>query len=118
MHLLVIYDIADDRRLRKIARLLRGYGRRVQKSAFECFLSEESATRLLTELRELGKAGDSIRGYRISAVCAPVSPGKLRAQRRKDAPGVSAVSPGTRDPDRNSIFLSPRVEKPFSKIIF
>ena len=93
MRLLVIYDITDDRRLRKIARVLRNYGQRVQKSAFECVLSEENAARLLTELRKYGKAGDSIRGYRISAVCAPVSPENRRAQ--------AVQSP---DPDRNPIF--------------
>ena len=67
MRYLVIYDITDDRRLRRIARTLRSYGIRVQKSAFECELSEENALRLFKELRSLAKEGDSILGYRFSA---------------------------------------------------
>ena len=35
----MIYGIPDDRRRQKLLDLLEGYGRRVQKSAFECFLS-------------------------------------------------------------------------------
>jgi CRISPR-associated protein Cas2 len=41
MLVLVIYDIPDDKRRTKLSNLLEGYGRRVQKSAFECFLSLE-----------------------------------------------------------------------------
>lgn len=41
MLVLVIYDIPDDKRRAKLSNLLEGYGRRVQKSAFECFLSLE-----------------------------------------------------------------------------
>lgn len=41
MLVLVIYDIPDDKRRNKLATFLEGYGRRVQKSAFECFLSLE-----------------------------------------------------------------------------
>ena len=43
---LIAYDIADDRRLHRIAKLMEGYGVRVQKSIFESALSE-------TELKEL-----------------------------------------------------------------
>ncbi len=32
---LIIYDIRDEKRLRKIARLMQNYGLRVQKSVFE-----------------------------------------------------------------------------------
>lgn len=39
MLVLVVYDIADDKRRTKLASFLEGYGRRVQYSVFECFLS-------------------------------------------------------------------------------
>jgi CRISPR-associated protein Cas2 len=39
MLVLVVYDIADDKRRVKLATFLEGYGRRVQESVFECFLS-------------------------------------------------------------------------------
>ncbi|EKV01089.1 CRISPR-associated protein, Cas2 family [Leptolyngbya sp. PCC 7375] len=39
MLVLVVYDITDDKRRNKLATFLEGYGRRVQYSVFECFLS-------------------------------------------------------------------------------
>ncbi|HHP7244558.1 MAG TPA: CRISPR-associated endonuclease Cas2, partial [Elainellaceae cyanobacterium] len=38
MLVLVVYDIANNRRRQKLSKLLEGYGRRVQESVFECFL--------------------------------------------------------------------------------
>jgi CRISPR-associated protein Cas2 len=35
---LVIYDIAHPRRLQRVARVLEGFGQRIQKSVFECEL--------------------------------------------------------------------------------
>lgn len=39
MLVLVVHDIADDKRRTKLAAFLEGYGRRVQYSVFECFLN-------------------------------------------------------------------------------
>lgn len=51
----VTYDIPSDKRRQKVAKLLEGYGRRVQYSVFECLLSEvkyeELQKRLWPELR-------------------------------------------------------------------
>ena len=61
---LVIYDIADDRRRRKMVKCLERYGGRVQHSAFEAVLQqrawEEMAARAATIIRE---AEDSLRVY-------------------------------------------------------
>ena len=38
---LIIYDIVDNRKRVKIAKLLSGYGKRVQKSAFEAMLTKQ-----------------------------------------------------------------------------
>jgi CRISPR-associated protein Cas2 len=35
---LVIYDIAHPRRLQRVARVMEGFGQRIQKSVFECEL--------------------------------------------------------------------------------
>ncbi len=35
MHMLAIYDIADNKRLNQVARILKNFGTRVQKSKFE-----------------------------------------------------------------------------------
>lgn len=38
---LVIYDIAHPRRLQRVARVLEGFGQRMQKSVFECELESD-----------------------------------------------------------------------------
>jgi CRISPR-associated protein Cas2 len=53
---LIAYDIADDRRLRRVAKVCEDFGVRVQKSLFECWLDEdrfeEMWSRLLDEMNE------------------------------------------------------------------
>lgn len=51
--LLVCYDIASSRRRQRVARLLDGYGVRVQKSVVECHLDAQRIAALRRELREL-----------------------------------------------------------------
>ncbi|NJL02707.1 MAG: CRISPR-associated endonuclease Cas2 [Spirulinaceae cyanobacterium SM2_1_0] len=64
---LVIYDIPCDRRRRKVAALLEGYGRRVQYSAFECVLVAAKYRELLERLqRRLDLAADNVRIYPLS----------------------------------------------------
>ena len=41
MFYLVAYDISDDKRLREVAKLMEAYGKRVQRSVFECSLSKQ-----------------------------------------------------------------------------
>ena len=45
--ILIIYDIVDNKRRTKFAKLLEGYGKRVQKSAFEAMLSEKNYYKLI-----------------------------------------------------------------------
>ena len=52
MDYLVGYDIADARRLRKVARLLEGFGYRVQYSIFICDLSQAAYEELTESLHE------------------------------------------------------------------
>ena len=63
---LVIYDIIENKKRVKLAKLLLGYGFRIQKSAFEAELSEKKYEKLLEELRQFEDEEDSIRIYRIS----------------------------------------------------
>ena len=70
MFVTVTYDIGDDRRRRKIARLMEDYGQRVQWSVFDCDLDEANLAhlrRLLTLL--LDPEEDSVRIYRMCARC-------------------------------------------------
>lgn len=62
--LVVCYDIADRRRRYRVARLLEGFGDRVQKSVFECRLDRERESSLRRELNALIKpAEDKLRFY-------------------------------------------------------
>jgi len=67
MLVLVVYDIPDDKRRLKLSNFLEGYGRRVQYSVFECFLSLEEMRQLHQKVQKRVKpAEDSVRFYWIS----------------------------------------------------
>lgn len=65
MLVLVVYDISDDRRRNRLATFLEGYGRRVQESVFECFLSLEEMKRLHERVKRQVKPDDNVRFYWI-----------------------------------------------------
>lgn len=71
-NLVVCYDIADDKQRAAAAKLLDGYGNRVQESVFELAgLKKDVWTSCLTQLKgriSLGK-GDSIRIYSLCEAC-------------------------------------------------
>lgn len=50
---LVAYDIADPRRLRRVAKTLEAVGERIQKSVFECGLTPDGLIALRLRLRRL-----------------------------------------------------------------
>lgn len=71
MYLLITYDVSTEskegrRRLRKIARTCLDYGQRVQKSVFECHVSETEYVHLQNKLEKyVNRSEDSIRIYRL-----------------------------------------------------
>lgn len=73
MDVLVTYDVdtstpAGERRLTQVARVCEGFGVRVQKSVFECRLTETGLERLVTQLLELiDKRSDSVNIYSLEA---------------------------------------------------
>jgi CRISPR-associated protein Cas2 len=68
---IVVYDIVRDKRRNRIARILGGYGERVQYSVFECLLRKKQFEALWEELGEVAETSeDSLRAYRLCAVCA------------------------------------------------
>jgi len=72
MLVLVIYDIPDNRRRTKLATFLEGYGRRVQKSAFECFLSLSEMKALHANVQKrVQPEEDNVRFYWIAADAMP-----------------------------------------------
>jgi CRISPR-associated protein Cas2 len=67
---LVAYDIADDRRLRRVAKLMEGYGTRVQRSVFECILSRQRLALLIMEVKaQMKRREDKVQIYRLCATC-------------------------------------------------
>lgn len=70
LFLLVAYDIAADRRRRKIAQVLEKYGSRVNFSVFECLVSVVDSREMMKELSGLMKAGkDTILVYTLCKPC-------------------------------------------------
>ncbi len=71
MEILVTYDVATEdaagrRRLRRVAQSCEAYGQRVQKSVFECAISDADVEVLIARLRaEMDETADSIRIYRL-----------------------------------------------------
>lgn len=67
----VSYDISVDKRRNRVARLLEGFGSRVQYSVFECDLTTQQYTHLEHRLKNMLRPieGDTVRIYRLCAGC-------------------------------------------------
>ncbi len=84
MFVVVAYDIPDDRRRARVARLLLNYGQRVQYSVFECDVSQRHYAELRQALRALLRADtDSVRYYRLCKGC-------VAAVERANSPPVAS----------------------------
>lgn len=72
MRIVISYDISDDKRRRKVAKTMEGYGYRVQYSVFECDLNMKKLAELQQRLKPLvqEKVGESIRFYPLFTECA------------------------------------------------
>lgn len=73
MFIIVSYDITNDKRRLKVAKLLLDYGgHRVQRSVFECHITERNLDRLRQRLARLyDEKEDSIRFYFLCENCQP-----------------------------------------------
>lgn len=63
----VIYDIVDNRRRAAFAKYLKGFGVRVQKSAFECILPSAKYEKLIKGIPNLIGKEDQIRVYKLTS---------------------------------------------------
>lgn len=66
LYVLIIYDIVEDARRRKLVKFLQGYGIRVQKSAFEAKINKKLYHKLLVELPKYVGEDDNIRVYKLN----------------------------------------------------
>lgn len=74
---LICYDVRDERRLHRIAKLMEKYGRRKQKSVFECWVSDEILTDLKAATTKIiDAAKDSIKFYTLCKDCRELSESK------------------------------------------
>jgi CRISPR-associated protein Cas2 len=72
MMILVTYDVSTEtpqgrRRLRRVAKVCKNYGQRVQKSVFECKVDQAGVEALQRQLRkEINEQEDNLRFYRLT----------------------------------------------------
>lgn len=72
MRYVIVYDISDDNRRNQVSKFLKGWGRRVQKSAFECDLSSDELKFVWERLKELIEISeDRCHIYRLCGECQP-----------------------------------------------
>ena len=66
----ISYDVVSNKRRRKIAKLLEKHGIRVQKSVFDCLISEKEYLSLKNKLEKIINFDeDSIRYYNLCLKC-------------------------------------------------
>ena len=64
---LICYDIVENRRRNRVMKTMVGYGFRVQKSVFECYLTQEQLDRLKKRVsRQIDEKTDSVRIYPLT----------------------------------------------------
>ena len=70
MHDTVAYDIADDRRRNRVAKILQDFGTRVQYSICECNTDRRALLRLQSRLgKAIDLKEDTITFYHLCAMC-------------------------------------------------
>jgi CRISPR-associated protein Cas2 len=74
MLILIAYDIADPKRLARVAKTCEDYGVRVQYSVFECQLEpDDFETLWLTLLDLINEKEDRLVAYKLDARCAKLT---------------------------------------------
>ncbi len=70
VYALVIYDIVSDKRRDKLSKIMNKYGIRVQKSAFEVWITKFHYKKMIKEAQKVAdKDADSIRIYKLNYEC-------------------------------------------------
>jgi CRISPR-associated protein Cas2 len=71
---LISYDVRDPKRLRRVAKLLEGYGTRLQYSVFRCRLDELTLEKLHWELNKVMEDEDDLLVMPLCNGCAAKVP--------------------------------------------
>lgn len=78
----VVYDISSNRERSRVAKLLKGFGFRIQQSVFECRLDRKGKRDLLRELRALDIETGFVKVYKLEHSFKPRQIGE------KQDPGI------------------------------
>lgn len=79
--MLISYDVRNPARLRKVAKILEGYGERIQFSVFRARLPDREAERLRWELAKVMSPEDELLLVGLCTACA----GKISSRQAKEA---------------------------------
>ena len=70
MHYTVAYDITNDKRRNRVAKILKDFGTRIQYSVFECDTDRRALLRLQSRLEKvINLKEDTITFYHLCAAC-------------------------------------------------
>lgn len=72
-----VYDVTEDRERTRIAKILQGFGFRVQKSVFEIRLTKASKETLKKRLEELNLESGCVFLYRLNENSKRINVGKV-----------------------------------------
>ncbi len=76
---LIIYDIVDNKRRYRMVKCLEGYGIRVQRSAFEAYVTRKKYEKLVRETSSIiDREEDSLRIYLLSKNTSVLTWGKVQ----------------------------------------
>jgi CRISPR-associated protein Cas2 len=89
---LISYDVRDAKRLRKVARLLEGYGTRVQYSVFRCRIDRLALEKLRWELSQVLDEVDDLLVIPLCDACA----GRIPVHSTGDQSSWAEPPPGFR----------------------
>lgn len=72
MFVVVSYDVVSDKRRNRISKLMLNYGKRVQRSVFECNLNPDQLKRMVRQITGVyQEKEDTIRVYSLCEGCVP-----------------------------------------------
>jgi len=89
MNCVIVYDIANPRRLAKTAKAVEGFGRRVQLSVFEASLEDRSLNRLRHLLETIIDPNND--GVKLFSLCERCAQGGTAVGRNADWPDEGDV---------------------------
>ena len=80
MYIMVCYDIANDRRRRRIRRVLKSYGNGFQESVFEADVDRGQFAALQQKVLALIEPDDKVRFYTLCGACTGRASGEPAAE--------------------------------------